>query len=311
MGIAAKLADRARQVSPATWIMLLAMGVILFYAGISIDGINIPLQRIPWSIMVPACAAFSMIHSTIMLGPKRALVLFALCFTISLAAETIGQSTGLLFGPYYYTSILGPKLFGRVPLLIPFAWYMMFYPSYVVANVLAESSLVSRNAGPAWLVCMALVSAMLMTAWDLTMDPVMSFNACGPQLELCPLLHEAKVGDPAWVWVDGGPHFGVPLRNFAGWMLTAFVVFLIYRIAETRLPHEPVPGHTTLFVAYLPIGVYGTMAVVDTWLGYPQIEDVRLISPFAMGIPYMFATIRVIAEKIYQNPRPPTPLGGR
>ena len=85
-----------------------------------------------------------------------------------------------------------------------------------VANVLAESSLVSRNAGPAWIVCMALVSAVLMTAWDLTMDPVMSFNLCGPHLELCPVLDQAKMGHPAWVWIDGGPAFWVPLQELRG-----------------------------------------------------------------------------------------------
>ncbi len=309
--MAAKLIERAKRLSPATYIVGLAMLAIVFYVGIRIGGINVPLQRVPWSVLVPACTLFSLVHSTIMLGHKRALVLFGLCFAISLAAETFGQSTGLLFGPYYYTDILGPKVFGRVPLLIPLAWYMMFYPSYVVANVLAESSLVSRNAGPAWIVCMALVSAVLMTAWDLTMDPVMSFNVCGPHLQLCPVLDQAKMGHPAWVWIDGGPHFGVPLRNFAGWMITAFVVFLIYRFAETRMPHIPVRGHTSPLVAFLPIGVYGTMALVDTWIGYPQIEDVHLISPFAMGIPYIFATIRFVSERTYQDPRPAARVGKR
>lgn len=304
MAIAEKLTRQAKRTSPATWMVLIALLVIVFYVGIRIGGIDVPLQRIPWSVLVPACTLFSMIHSAIMLGYRRALLLFALCFTISLAAELFGESTGLLFGPYFYTDILGPKLFGRVPLLIPFAWYMMFYPSYVVANVLAESSLVSRNAGPAWIVCMALVSATLMTAWDLTMDPVMSYNLCGPHLELCPQLHEAKMGNPAWVWVDGGPHFGVPLQNFAGWMMTAFAVFLIYRFAETRMEHTPVRGHVNPLIAFMPIGVYGTMALVDTWLGYPEIEDVHLISPFAMGIPFIFATIRFVADRIYEDPRP-------
>ena len=39
------------------------------------------------------------------------------------------------------------------------------------------------------------------------------------------------------------------------------------------------------------------MAAVDSWLGYPEIGDIHLISPFAMGIPALFASFEIFANR--------------
>ena len=51
--------------------------------------------------------------------------------------EEAGVLTGLVYGPYHYTATLGPWL-GSVPILIPLAWFMLVYPSYVVANLIGH-----------------------------------------------------------------------------------------------------------------------------------------------------------------------------
>jgi putative membrane protein len=89
----------------------------------------------------------------------------------------------------------------------------------------------------------------------------------------------------------------VPLRNFAGWMLTAFVVFLIYRLLERKLPLRPLQGYRSRMMAFLPVAAYGMMALIDAWLGYPEIEDIHLISPFVMGIPFLFASFKLFAQR--------------
>jgi uncharacterized membrane protein len=282
------------------WLMILVLVVWIFAAGIRLGGLNVPLERIPWSLLVPCCALFCVLHSYVMLGLWRALTLLALSTTIAFAAEYIGQSTGLIFGPYCYTDILGPKILGRIPVLIPFAWYMMLYPSYVVTNILAEGRPIAVRTNLGWIVWVSMLSALVMTAWDLTMDPVMSYHPDAAQPGWCQgstALHEANVGHPAWVWIDGGVHFGVPLKNFRGWLATAFVVFLAYRLIERYIPLRPLPGWKSRIMGYLPVGVYGTMAIIDAWLGYPEIEDIHLISPFAMGIPFLFASFRLFADR--------------
>ena len=288
-----------RRVPTSVWLMLLVAVTIVFYAGVETGGFNLPLERLPWLVLVPSFALFSFAHSVVMLGWPRAMALLALCLTIAFTAEYVGQSTGVIFGPYYYTGLLGPKLVGRIPIIIPFAWYMMFYPSYVVTNILADGSPVSVDTGVARIVWLSALGAIVMTAWDLTMDPVMSFHHCEtPELEcIVGPLEQHEVGHPAWVWERPGPHFGVPLLNYRGWLLTSFVVFLAFRIFETRMPRRPLEGSDSRVMAFLPVGAYGSMAVVDAWLGYPEIDDIHLITPFAMGIPFLFASYHLFARR--------------
>lgn len=287
----------------SVWLVALALAAWIFYAGIKTGGFNIPIERLPWSILVPGFALFSFVHSMILLGHKRALLLFGLCVTLAFTSEYIGESTGVIFGPYYYTDLLGAKIAGRIPVLIPLAWYMMFYPSYVVTNLLAEGHPVSQGRGAVWIIWISALSALVMTAWDLTMDPIMSFHPCkGSGIDCLPVaLDERLIGHPAWVWVDGGSHFGVPRLNYRGWLLTAFVVFMAFRLLERRIDHAPWPGGVSKLMAVLPVGAYGCMAFIDSWLGNPKVEDIHLISPFAMGIPFLFATFVLFAR----NPQMP------
>ena len=293
------ISSRLGRIPAPVWLIVTLFTIILFYVGIKTGGFNMPLERIPWDILVPITVAICLAHSLLMLGWQRALTLFGMAVVISFGFEFVGESTGAIFGPYYYTDILGAKIAERIPYLIPLAWYMMFYPSYVIANLLAEGGPVSRRDGLVPIVWLSILSALVMTAWDLTMDPVMSFHPC-PDSTLSCLdgeLDAANVGDPAWVWGESGPHFGVPLENFRGWLIASFTVFFAYRLVERKLPLKSFTGMNSRIMVIIPVGVYSAMALVDTWLGYPEIEDVHLISPFVMGIPAFFAAFHLFANR--------------
>ena len=73
-------------------------------------------------------------------------------------------ATGAIYGPYHYTNQLGPKL-GHVPLLIPIAWFMLIYPSYVIANLIADGQPTGTRGRLGRLLGLAFLSAMVMTAW--------------------------------------------------------------------------------------------------------------------------------------------------
>jgi uncharacterized membrane protein len=290
------------RVPASVWLILFVVTVGIFYAGIATGGFNVPIERLPWSILVPAFALFSFAHSVILLGHSRAILLLLMCTILAFVSEYVGQTTGTIFGPYYYTGVLGPKLFDRIPVLIPFAWYMMFYPSYVVTNLLAEGKPVSQGTSAAYVLWISGLSALVMTAWDLTMDPIMSFHPCPPVsaeggLDCLPVaLDETIVGHPAWVWIDGGEHFGVPFANYRGWLATSFVIFAAFRLSERKFIHAPWPGGLSKVMVFMPVLAFGTMAFVDTWLGNPQVGDIHLISPFAMGIPFLFAAFQLFAR---------------
>jgi len=35
---------------------------------------------------------------------------------------------------------------------------------------------------------------------------------------------------PSWVWIDGGPYFGIPLSNFIAWFIVTFLAVLLFRL---------------------------------------------------------------------------------
>src|SRR5216684_3016043 len=45
-------------------------------------------------------------------------------------------ATGMVYGNCHYGDALGAKI-GAVPVIIPFAWFMMIYASWIVAHILA------------------------------------------------------------------------------------------------------------------------------------------------------------------------------
>jgi putative membrane protein len=228
--------------------------------------------RVPFATLVPIFALFSLLHAAYMLGWRRAVAFFAVSTVLSLSAELAGVRTGLVFGRYVYTDALGPKILGDVPYVIPLAWFMMIYPAYVIASLALDGQPITKGGRLGRLCFFALVAAMIMSAWDLTLDPYM-------------------VGVPkAWVWVNGGPYFGVPFHNYAGWVLTTFLVFLVYLAWERRLPLRPL-GRVHRHVVALPLVTYAFMSLGDVVIGYPEAS--RLISPFAMGIGLIAAVTRL------------------
>jgi putative membrane protein len=116
---------------------------------------------------------------------------------------------------------------------------------------------------------------MVMTAWDLVADPILS----GPAVR-------------AWVWEEGGPYFGIPIQNYAGWMLTTFSVYLVYRLYERRQGAPPASPLST-GVAAMPVLAYAAMMMANL-MGSGGPEALRVIAPLVMGIPIVAALGRLL-----------------
>ena len=188
--------------------------------------------------------------------------------------EEAGVATGAIYGPYHYTDRLGPKLFG-VPLVVPMAWFMVIYPSYTVANYLADGRVASKpRPSPARLIGLSALSAMLMTAWDLAVDPQMVMYG-------------------HWEWHVEGAYFGIPVQNFVGWLVTTMTVYLVYRALEARWPPNPWGEATPPTFARLPLFIYGLLASGYT-IGYALLgrPALALVVLFAMGTPCLAAALR-------------------
>jgi uncharacterized membrane protein len=260
---------------PILWISVILFLLFVYDAVLRslLNGL-VALPSIPGGLKVLTAilALCSLTHAWYSLGGRLTVVFFASSAAISWAYEQAGVLTGLVFGAYHYTNYLGTKL-GEVPLLIPLAWFMMIYPSYVVANLAVEGHVLGTPGDLGRLVRLAAGSAVVMTAWDLVIDPILS----GPSVR-------------AWIWETGGPYFGIPVQNYLGWLVTTFSVYLAYRLFERRYasPFQPV----ATWIAALPVATYGLMLVADLLSGVAP-AGLVVIGPLAMGVPLGLAAWRL------------------
>lgn len=214
---------------------------------------------------------FSLLHAWYSLGWKHTLIFFAVSAVISLIFEEVGVATGAIYGPYHYTDVLGLKI-GLVPILIPIAWFTMIYPSYVIANLITDGEPIGSRGSFGRIAWLALISGMVMTAWDVMVDPILSH----PKIQ-------------AWVWDRPGSYFGIPIQNYVGWMLTTFTVYLVYRLFERRTAPKSI-GPLTNRIALLAVLAYGAM-LLSNMLNGPS--ALIVIGPFSMGLAFVFALDRL------------------
>ncbi|MCR9137368.1 MAG: carotenoid biosynthesis protein [Alphaproteobacteria bacterium] len=170
-----------------------------------------------WSpaLVAGAMLTFLFYHGSRAEGRHAVFTFVITIFLIGWSFETISIHTGFPFGHYHYTSVMGPFL-GHVPVSVMPAYCVMGYISWATARVIVSRT--RQDSGSIMRFGVPVVAAALMVMWDASMDPL-----------------RATV-EARWVWRDGGPHFGVPLLNFAGWFMVTFLMFQAYALLRDRLP---------------------------------------------------------------------------
>ncbi len=145
------------------------------------------------------------------LGPGRAALSLLVLAAFGYAIETTGVATGLPYGRFFYGDALGPKVFGLVPFLLP-----VTYVPLVIGAVAASWSPASGKSS--WI----LRAAVLLTLVDGVLDPGATLLGF-------------------WTWPEGGPYYGVPLSNFAGWLLSSSLAAALL-LATSNWRATPRPG---------------------------------------------------------------------
>ena len=219
---------------------------------------------------VTGCLIFVLWHSALSKGFWRGFAAAFITIFIAWVAEYLGITYGWVFGPYHYTRVFQPQIFG-VPLLICMAWEPILYASYLMTDWLLPCDLSKEKSFAKKLIpifFMAICGGILTTVWDLMVDPV-------------------SVQRGYWIWHEGGPYMsdifgGVPISNYIGWFSVAFVCHIIYRLF---LETAPKTRHSIYLNVYSPLFLYLTLflAFAGYSLWFIQRLDVLMIGILAMG----------------------------
>jgi len=139
------------------------------------------------------------------LGWRRSLLFGACVSPVAWLAEFSSTRTGVPFGLYHYTGeTRGQELFvANVPFMDPLSFSFLAYASFCLARA-------ALRGRPAPVPVLALVTGILMMLLDVVIDPV---AVRGDRWFLGRIFHYA----------EAGAYFGVPVSNFAGWVLVGAV----------------------------------------------------------------------------------------
>jgi putative membrane protein len=151
-------------------------------------------------LVIGILAALTVLYWHAPAGVKAAL--FTIAFSIGMITEIIGVNSGVLFGDYWYGTILGLKIAG-VPILVGITW------AYVT---IAAWQLVSYSTFS--VVGKIIIAAGVIVMFDL-------------------LLEQYATAFGLWQWQDGI----IPLKNYVTWFAVGIVLVSLYaRYAQQKKP---------------------------------------------------------------------------
>jgi bisanhydrobacterioruberin hydratase len=192
------------------------------------------------SLSILLFAAPSYIAIWKLLGTKSSTLLLTIMGVYALIIETSAIHTGFPYGNFIYNDILGGKLLGLTPWTVAFAYPPLVFIAYYMTHSLEIRALYRL-----------MLSVLLLVTIDLVLDP-------------------AAVALGFWQWAIPGFYYGVPLVNFAGWILSGTIAVLLVHLFFRRSHYMP-----------SAIGISGCAIIwfwawVNLWLGQ--------LWPFVIGI---------------------------
>jgi len=169
--------------------------------------------------------SYFLIHGSMIWGYLNIILFAVISFIISIGMEIIGTKTGLIFGGKYKFDLNkspGPSFLG-IPLVIPLAWSGLIYMSLnFSSHLLAE--MVNYSQSPNMIAIasrsyflrgtsLLFLPSLLLMIIDLVLDPI-------------------AVDEKRWKWENPGSYYGVPILNFIGWFITAYLILWIFSMIQ-------------------------------------------------------------------------------
>lgn len=175
--------------------LLIGKGILIVIYLAGIIGISNPIWQPYFEVFTP----LTLLISTFVLFYfheqwNRPWYLFMfIAFVTGFLLEALGVATGLIFGGYSYSSILGPRIL-NTPLIIGINWLILIYACGIIMNNVPGSKISKVAAG-----------ACLMVLLDLAIEPV-------------------AIKLDFWSW-NGNE---IPIKNYVSWYIISFVLLWIF-----------------------------------------------------------------------------------
>ncbi len=184
-------------------------------------------------------------------GVARTLLFLFLGYGIAFLSEFFSIRIGFPYGLYHYVyeNLRGELLLAGVPVWDSLSYSFIVYASYETARWFRRSTV---------------TAAFLMTLLDVVIDPL---AARGDRWFLGRIYY----------YPEGGLYFGVPLSNFFGWFLVAFLMIGSFQFLEKKLILSPPPLKAPLLGPLFYYGILTFNLVITFWIGEPILGIVGVL----------------------------------
>jgi uncharacterized membrane protein len=253
--------------------------IILFHLLGGFVGIGFAKSQLVMFLVLAFPLLIFFLHAIWILSPIRALLFIILASSLGFLAEYAGLNSGVIFGGHYVYQARSLMLL-NVPMSVILYWAVFTYLGYSVVNSFLywrnQSKPNFKQKNYLLLIFLCLSDAFVVTAIDLFMDPLQ--------------VHKGN-----WTWLEGGPYFGVPIGNFAGWFVLVLIITGIFRSFEYFNPGKIIPVSKS-------IALMAVLAYVVIWLAFVlSAIEIKMYDLILIGSLFMLPPVLLSSFVAYKN----------
>lgn len=186
---------------------------------------------------------FLFVHGSIALGWRGTIAFLLVLALVSFLFEALSVATGFPFG-FFEHHAPGPRPL-NIPIAVPIGYAVYGWLAWAQTRAMLGGLVAQRQL---FVIATPIIGTFLLAGYDYPWD------AIGASV-----LKTHSYRYPSGL-------FGVPLRNFFGWLLTGWVAFQLFALIERRFPAKPVAAtRGYLLIAPLIWCSFGLSYILRFW----------------------------------------------